>query len=230
MSAATLIGLIVAIVALGVSAWVALIARRNLSLADSANGIQDAVRELASRDLTLTAYANAIQGGILDLKRSFADRPEIFFDQMKMNPGINDLIPDYMREDVQSIPTFLIFAGGMWRLSYVYSVMERAEKLGLNEDEVQGLREEMELWLTGVPGFYHVYKTQVSKLRVHNPRFLTYLDNLYNSDKFREALKGRSEYDRFARELELADPLVQDASKATVAGPCRPDRAVPSEV
>jgi hypothetical protein len=214
MSATTFIavvGLIVAALALGVSAWVALMQRRNLSIAGSANGIQDAIRDLASRDLTLTAYANAIQGGILDVKRTFADHPEIFYRQMQMNPAINNLIPEYMREVKEGIPTFLAFAGGMWRLSYVYSVMERGEMLGLNKDEIKGLNDEMQLWLTGVPGFYHVYKTQVEALKVHNKRFLDYLDKLYNGElelydgrTFPEVLAERWEYDQPAREIERA--------------------------
>jgi hypothetical protein len=137
MSTTTVIavaGIVIAVAAFGISAWVAVMARR---------------------DLTLTAYANAIQGGILDLKRTFADRPDIFNEQMEMNPSIRDLIPEYMQGE-KGIPKFLAFAGGMWRLSYVYSVMSRGNRLGLRATERQGLDEEMKLWLIHVPGFYHV--------------------------------------------------------------------------
>jgi hypothetical protein len=181
MSTTTVIavaGVIVAIAAFAISAWVAVTARR---------------------DLTLTAYSNAIQGGILDLKRTFAEHPEIFHRQMEMNPAIRDLIPDYMRGE-KNIPTFLAFAGGLWRLSYVYSVMIRGSRLGLRRGEREGLLGEMELWLIGVPGFYHVYKSQVCPLAdhgmlAHNPEFKKYLDKVYSSEKFLVELKKRAEYD-----------------------------------
>lgn len=160
-------GIVIAVAAFVVSAWVAITARR---------------------DLTLTAYSNAIQGGILDLKRIFVEHPDIFYTQMDMNSTIGKLIPDYMRED---IPTFLAFAGGMWRLSYVYSVMSRGKRLGLNDDECKGLQGEMKLWLTGLPGFYDVYLTHTSQLKAHNPAFLVYLDELYGSEEFQEQLKER---------------------------------------
>ncbi len=160
-------GIVVAIAAFVTSIWVAVTARR---------------------DLTLTAYANAIQGGILDLKRIFAEHPDIFYEQMAMNPIIGSMIPDYMRED---IPTFLAFAGGMWRLSYVYSVMSRGKQVGLKDEECKGLQGEMELWLTGLPGFYDVYLTHTSQLEAHNPAFKTYLDKLYRSEDFQEQLKKR---------------------------------------
>jgi hypothetical protein len=197
MSTTTLIavvGILVAIAALAVSIWVAAMARTNLTLANYANAIQDAIRDLASRDLTLTAYANAIQGGILDLKRSFAERPDIFHEQMEMNPEIRKLIPEYM-QGKENIPKFLAFAGGMWRLSYVYSVMVRGSQLGLTESECKGLNNEMKLWLIHVPGFYHVYESQVSELKVHNPDFLEYLEKVYSSEEFRKAFERRAGYD-----------------------------------
>jgi hypothetical protein len=176
MSTTTVIaiaGVIVAIAAFAISVWVAVMARR---------------------DLTLTAYANAIQGGILDLKRGFADHPEIFYEQMEMNPAIRDLIPPYM-QGKENIPKFLAFAGGMWRLSYVHSVMIRGRRLGLKKSEREGLDGEMKLWLIGVPGFYHVYKFQVSQLKAHNPKFKKYLEKVYNSEEFLTALEARAGYD-----------------------------------
>lgn len=160
-------GVIVAIAAFMVSAWVAITAKR---------------------DLTLSAYSNAIRDGILDLKRVFAEHPKIFYAQMDQNPVIGDMIPESMRTD---IPTFLAFAGGMWRLSYVYSVMTRGRQLGLNEDECNGLEGEMKLWLTGLPGFYDVYRSHTSQLQAHNPAFKKYLDDLYGSKEFQDQLQRR---------------------------------------
>jgi hypothetical protein len=160
-------GIAISIAAFAVSAWVALTARR---------------------DLTLTAYSNAIQGGILDLKRIFAEHPETFYAQMDMNPVLGSLIPEYMRED---IPAFLAFAGGMWRLSYVYSVMTRGKRLGLKKEECEGLQGEMNLWLTGLPGFYDVYLAHTSQLEAHNPEFKKYLDELYSTEEFQEQLRRR---------------------------------------
>ncbi len=74
---------------------------------------------LVKRDLTLTAYAEAVKG-ILEIKQNFADHHEIFEKQIERNADIKQFIPDYMQHD---IPAFLAFAGGMWRFSYVYSVM-----------------------------------------------------------------------------------------------------------
>jgi len=121
----------------------------------------------AEKSLGLTAYANAIQGGILDLKRTFFESHDIFAEQMKLNPDMQKYIPTDM-----DIRTFLVFAGGMWRLSYVYSVMDQGEALGLNEDERIGLKKEMLLWLQHVPGFCEVYISHTSKMRAHNPGFL----------------------------------------------------------
>ena len=160
-------GIVVAFAALAVSVWVSITARR---------------------DLTLTAYSNAIHSGILDLKRVFAEHPDIFYRQMEMNSNIGDKIPGYMRED---IPTFLAFAGGMWRLSYVYSVMHHGARLGLDKDERAGLQGEMELWLTGLPGYYDVYTAHTSQLEAHNPAFKKYLDQLYSSEEFLNMLKER---------------------------------------
>jgi hypothetical protein len=142
----------------------------------------------ARRDLTLTAYSNAIQGGILDLKRIFAEHPSIFRAQMEENPLIGELIPEHMRED---IPTFLAFAGGLWRLSYVYSVWTRGRRLGLKKGECEGLRGEMDLWLTGLPGFYDVYLNHTSHLEAHNPAFKKYLEKLYGSEDFQKILTER---------------------------------------
>lgn len=189
-----LFGVIVAIAAFTISAWLALMARR---------------------DLTLTAYANAIQGGILDLKRTFAEHPDIFYEQMEMNPAIRQLIPEYMQGE-ENIPKFLAFAGGMWRLSYVYSVMIRGGRLGLKKSERDGLRGEMKLWLTGVPGFYHVYKSQVAKLQAHNPKFKDFLDEVYSSKDFRKALAERSGYDPEAQRETPDAPTPRAISQPTV--------------
>jgi hypothetical protein len=138
------------------------------------------VATVSQKDLTLTAYANAIQGGILDLKRIFSEQPHIFEKQMELNSDIPEHIPDYMRND---IPTFLAFSGGMWRLSYMFSVWKRGEELGLSSGECEGLEKEMLLWLQHVPGFFDVYRTHTSAFRAHNPRFLEFLEEeVYNSE------------------------------------------------
>jgi hypothetical protein len=141
---------------------------------------------IARKDLTLTAYDHAVQG-ILDLKQTFAERPEIFAEQMRRNPGIRQFIPAYMQDD---IPTFLAFAGGMWRFSYVYSVMQRWRKFKLTPKERDGLEKEMELWLVNIPGFYHVYQSHISRLRAHNEDFLKFLEQVYTSPDFLQAQKN----------------------------------------
>jgi hypothetical protein len=139
-------------------------------------------KRLAEKDLTLTAYANALQDGILGLKGTFAQHPEVFEKQVDLNPALRKFIPPYM-----DTVTFLIFAGGMWRLSYVFSVWKRGEDLGLTKVECQGLRNEMLLWLQHVPGFYDIYRSHVSVLKVHNPEFLAFLEEeVYNEAYLRE--------------------------------------------
>jgi hypothetical protein len=76
-----------------------------------------------------------------------------------------------------NIPAFLAFAGGMWRFSYVYSVMTRWREFGLTKQEHDGLEKEMRLWLEEIPGFYHVYMKHTSQLRAHNKAFLDFLEN-----------------------------------------------------
>jgi hypothetical protein len=83
-------GLVVAAATFMAGFWVASLTRKDVTV--------------SGRDLSLTAYANVIQGGILDLKRNFAHRPEIFHRQMERNSRMKDLIPDYMRDDM---PAFL---------------------------------------------------------------------------------------------------------------------------
>jgi len=170
-------GLGVAIVAIGISVWVALVSKRDMIVNASS--------------LTLSAYSAAIQGGILNLKGAFTDRPEIFTQQVQLNPDIEQLIPDYMRSD---IPAFLAFAGGMWRLSYVHSVISRHDELGLRPEEYFGLKREMKLWLTDVPGFYDVYRTHTSQLGVHNLDFLNYLRTEVYTAEFRALADTEREF------------------------------------
>lgn len=140
-----------------------------------------ALRE-TQKDLTLAAYSSAVRG-ILEIKEIFAQDHRIFETQMKREPSIQERIPDYMRNDV---PAFLAFAGGMWRFSYVYSVMSRWRELGMTENEYRGLRAEMLLWLRGVPGFYDVYLTHTSYFKAHNPDFLRFLkEEVYNQEYLR---------------------------------------------
>jgi hypothetical protein len=103
-----------------------------------------------------------LQDGILGLKGTFAQHPEVFEKQVDLNPEMRKFIPPYM-----DTVTFLTFAGGMWRLSYVFSVWKRGEDLGLTKSECEGLRNEMLLWLQHVPGFYDIYRSHVSVLKVH---------------------------------------------------------------
>lgn len=139
------------------------------------------VERLTQRDLSLTAYSNAVQG-LLDLKKSFAENPEIFREQIRAR-DIEDAIPPSMRD---SPATFLLYAGGMWKLSYVYSITRRWEELGLTEREKEGLKDEIKLWLTGLPGFYEVYQTHTRVFRAHNEDFLDFLElevfNVFNED------------------------------------------------
>lgn len=129
--------------------------------------------QTSQKDLSLTAYAYGVQG-ILDIKRGFADHPETFEQQMEINRQMKQFIPEYMQDD---IPTFLLFAAGMWRFSYVWSVKQRANECGISPQEIEGLEKEMRLWLEEVPGFYHVYAKHTSQIKAHNPDFLRFLEN-----------------------------------------------------
>src|SRR5262249_19876035 len=107
-------------------------------------------QRVAKKDLTLTAYNHALQG-IIGLKEMFAeDEDKTFEKQLDRNPAVRNFIPSYMQND---IPAFLRFSSDFWRFSYVYSVMERGSTLGLTEEERQGLRGEMLIWLQDIPGF-----------------------------------------------------------------------------
>jgi hypothetical protein len=141
--------------------------------------------QISQGDLTLTAYAHAVQG-ILDLKRSFAERPLIFENQMNLNRQLKQYIPEYMQDD---IPTFLTFAAGMWRFSYVYSVMKRPDQFGLTPKEVAGLEKEMRLWLEEVPGFYHVYERHTRQIGANNQDFLDFLNDEVYNQKWRDSHK-----------------------------------------
>jgi len=202
-----LAGVLIALAALGISIWVGRLASKQVHAAKEQVRIaEDAAKEqvriaeeqlqtaeeqiraakeqvrAAERDLTLTAYNNAIQEGILDLKHSFAERPEIFEKQVELNPEMRQYIPAYM-----DTATFLTFAGAMWRLSYVFSVWQRGENLGLSQAECDGLKNEILLWLRYVPGFYDIYRSHVSVLKVHNPDFLAFLENeVYNEEYLRK--------------------------------------------
>jgi len=151
----------------------------------------------ARKDLTLTAYNHAVYG-ILDLKRTFAEHGgTIFEEQMKRdaevetrNPhhmSMKHFIPNYMQHN---IPTFLAFAGGMWRFSYVYSVMQRWEELGMRKEEREGLEKEMRLWLEHVPGFRDIYKTHTSQLQAHNAEFLSFLKQVYDQQMLLEIVQA----------------------------------------
>jgi hypothetical protein len=136
-------------------------------------------KRIAARDLTLTAYSNAIQG-IIALKNEFAVAPGIMERQILQSPKIRDLIPASMEGD---IPSFLVFAAGMWRLSYVHSVMTRWQELGLTEHERDSLKAEILLWLRGVPGFYDIYCTHFQNTRPLNKDFMNFLEEeAFNSD------------------------------------------------
>ena len=153
----------------------------SLGIAYWAGKVASSQKRVAERDLTLTAYANALQDGILGLKGTFAEHPEIFEKQVQLNPEIQKYIPSYM-----DVLTFLTFAGGMWRLSYVFSVMRRGKSLGLTEAECVGLKKEMVHWLHAMPGFYDIYRTHINVVKVHNPEFLAFLEkDVYNEEFLR---------------------------------------------
>ena len=134
---------------------------------------------LTQRDLTLTAYSNAIQS-LLSLKGSFAEQPDIFNEQVRA-AQIQHVIPQSMQGDERK---FLLFASAFWKISYVYSITERWKELGLTEAERDALKAEMILWLTGLPGFYEVYESHISKLKVHNKRFLQFLSQEVYTEEF----------------------------------------------
>jgi hypothetical protein len=151
------------------AAWIAAIQRRN-----------------TEKEMALRAYETAIRG-ILDLKKSFADHPEVFDRQLSLEPKMRDLIPSYMDPT-----TFLLFAGGMWRMSFVYTAWKRGEQMGVGKDELDAIEGEMKLWLQDVPGFYDVYVQHTEVLDVHNEDFLTYLkEEVYNKEYRREKEPGR---------------------------------------
>lgn len=139
--------------------------------------------QTSQKDLTLTAYAYAVQG-ILDLKRGFAEHPGTFEYQMELNRQMKQYIPEYMQDD---IPTFLLFAAGMWRFSYVWSVKQRAHECGISPEEIEGLEKEMRLWLEEVPGFYHVYEKHTSQIGAHNPDFLDFLEKKVYNQAWRDS-------------------------------------------
>jgi hypothetical protein len=106
------------------------------------------------------------------------DHAPVFEQQMLADPVNRKFVPPGMDAE-----TFLLFAGGMWRLSYVFSVWKRGEALGLTAGECAGLKAEMLLWLQGIPGFYAVYRAHTSELKAHNPDFLTFLvEDVYNEE------------------------------------------------
>ena len=127
-------------------------------------------REATEKELTLAAYHNSVQA-LIDLKQQFARQPELFRTQMESNPPMKDFIPTGMGPE-----EFLTFARGMWQFSYIHSVWNRGERLGLTIAERDGLKNEMLLWLQGLPGFYQVYRVNVSVLRVHNQDFISFLE------------------------------------------------------
>ncbi len=153
--------------------------------------------QLTERDISLTAYSNAIQG-LLGLKESFAEMPEFFKEQIRLG-GNEEAIPESMRATPE---TFLLFAGGMWRFSYVFSIMSRWESLGLTPNERDGLKDEIVLWMHGLPGFFEVYKTHTSKLRAHNREFLDFLEQ----EVFNEAYVNRQKEAASTPEITSPQP------------------------
>src|ERR1051325_7497721 len=69
--------------------------------------VTSAQRRNSEKEMALRTYGEAIQG-VLNLKRTFAERPTAFEKQMEFAPSIRELIPNYM-----DTPSFLTFAGGM---------------------------------------------------------------------------------------------------------------------
>jgi hypothetical protein len=53
-------------------------------------------KRLAEKDLTLTAYANALQDGILGLKGTFAQHPEVFEKQVDLKRCENSSRPTWI--------------------------------------------------------------------------------------------------------------------------------------
>ncbi len=73
------------------------------------------------------------------------------------------------------------------RLSYVFNAWQQGKNLCLTQAECDGLKNEMLLWLQHVPGFYDIYRSHVSVLKVHNPKFLVFLEKyVYNEACLRD--------------------------------------------
>lgn len=155
---------------------------------------------LTQQDLSLTAYSNAVQG-LLDLKKSFAENPGIFLEQIRAG-DIEDAIPASMRDNPA---TFLLFAGGMWKFSYVYSIMSRWKELGLTEREQEGLKAEIKLWMTGLPGFYEVYQAHTNVFRAHNEDFLDFLNRVVYTEDFVQQRQTTADGEAVGQSRDLAD-------------------------
>ncbi len=107
----------------------------------------------------------------------FKQEHALFDAQMKL-AGLEKFLPEGM-----DACDFLTFTNGFWRFSYVYSVMERWEELGLTKKERDGLEAEMRIWLEGIPGFREVYTHFIQYARNHNPAYLDWLEELYRKPK-----------------------------------------------
>ena len=90
-----------------------------------------------------------------------------------------EAVPESMREDPSR---FLLFASGLWKISYIYSVAGRHRQLGLSKAESDGLISEAKLWLS-LPGFKDVYRTHTSRFRAHNRDFLEVFDEIYAEER-----------------------------------------------
>lgn len=120
-------------------------------------------------ELSRIAYVEAIKC-LLALKQNFAQNPELFIELMTESEALK-----YIPQQMQNNPKkFLLLAGGMWQLSYTFSVWNNPN-YGLSEGERDGLFAEMKLWL-GLEGFKEVYIYHTSQLRAHNPDFLKFLE------------------------------------------------------
>lgn len=166
----------------------------------------------AQRNLGLQSYAAAV-AQLLSIKSRFAARPQVFEEQAQRAPELRAAIPPDM-----STESFLMFAGAMWQFSFVYSVFSRADELGLSVAEKTGLKEEIKLWLQGVPAFESVYRRHTSVFKAHNPEFLEFLrTEVYPPLARIRVEEGEASGNAFGRNASYYDRARPDYPTALVA-------------
>lgn len=129
------------------------------------------------QSLALETYDKAVRA-VLELKADFAAHPEIFADQRSPTQT-------WERYEAEGMDAeeFLLFAQGLWRLSYAYSVARRGQVAGLRRAETDALRREVKLWAL-FPGFHWIFEHYAEQVAVHNAEFRADFRRLYaNQDE-----------------------------------------------